>query len=156
VGQFEIWQGCNSTVSKNTVFSMIHIEFENPVEQIIFILGFKHDPRFRSTLDAARAGSNPGILNALDELKVYRAIYANFCAWRQMMERICGQFGPDLPLQLKEEFYEIIVNELGEKDYGGKWFPTAEVPPEHWVNLGTYSPVFRHQQRLCRRNDEVF
>jgi len=139
------------------MLSMIRREFENPVEQVMFILGFKHDPRFPTALAAMLAGSNPGILNALDQLTVYGAIHANFCAWRRTMERIHEQFGSDLPLSLRESVYEIIVNEMDEKHYGGKWFPTTEGQPEHWVNLGAYSPVFRRRGRWIRRGrTEVF
>jgi hypothetical protein len=137
-------------VNWNTILSMIRREFENPVEQVMFILGFKHDPRFRTALDAMRAGSNPGIVNALDQLAVYGAIDANFCSWRQMMKTIHEQVGSDLPLSLREEFYEVIVSEMDEKNYGGKWFPTAEGLPEHWISVGAYSPVFR------RGGTEVF
>ena len=136
---------------------MIRREFENPVEQVMFILGFKHDPRFSTALDAMEAGSNPGITNSLDQLRVYGAIEANFYAWRQTMERIHDQLGSDPPLSLREEVYGIIVNEFDEKHYGGKWFPTPDVPPEHWVNLGAYSPVFRRRGRwLWRGRTEVF
>ena len=133
-----------------TILSMIRREFEDPVEQVMFILGFKHDPRFDTALEAMTAGSNPVILNALDQLTVYGAIHANFCSWRQMMETIHEQLGPDLPLSMRESFYEIIVDEMDEKHYGGKWFPTSERPPEHWVNVGAYSLVFR------RGSTEVF
>ncbi len=122
---------------------MIRREFEDPVEQVMFILGFKHDPRFHTVLDAMKAGSNPGIINALDQLKVYGEIHANLCSWRQMVKKIHEQFGPVFPRSLREAVYELIVDEMGEKQYGGKWFPAAEVPPEHWVNVGAYSPVFR-------------
>jgi len=129
---------------------MTRKEFEDPVEQVMFILGFKQDPRFNTALDAMRANSNPGIVNVLDQLRVYGAIHANFCSWRQMMETLHEELGSDLPLSLRESFYEIIVSEMDEKHYGGKWFTTAEVPSEHWVNVGAYSPVFR------RGDTEVF
>lgn len=132
------------------MLSVIRREFENPVEQVMFILGFKHDPKFHAALDAMEAGSDPGILNALDQLRVYGAIEANFHAWRRTMEVIHEQFGSNLPPSLMEAVYENIVNEMDENHYGGKWFPTAEGSPEHWVNLGTYSPVFR------REGTEVF
>jgi hypothetical protein len=122
---------------------VIRREFENPVDQVMFILGFKHDPRFRTASDAMLAGSNPGIINALDQLTVYGAIDANFCAWRRTMETIREQFGSDLPLSVRESVYEIIVEEMGEKQYGGKWFSAGGESAEHWVNLGAYSPVFR-------------
>jgi hypothetical protein len=129
---------------------MIRREFEDPVEQVMFILGFKHDPRFDTALDAIENGSNPGVLNALDRSTVYGAIEANFHAWRRTMDRIHEQLGSDLTHSLREEAYGIIANELDEKHYRGKWFPTAEGSPEHWVNVGAYSPVFR------RGGTEVF
>lgn len=129
---------------------MTRREFENPVDQVMFILGFKHEPKFRTASEAMLAGSNPGIINALDQLTVYGAIDANFCSWRTTLGTIHEQFGSDFPLSLRESVYEIIVAEMGEKQYGGKWFPTVEGPPEHWVNVGAYSPVFR------RGRTEVF
>ncbi|MGB0065992.1 MAG: hypothetical protein WBP85_16230, partial [Terracidiphilus sp.] len=71
---------------------MVRREFENRVEQVMFILGYKHDPRFRTASDAMLAGSNPGITNALDQLTVYGAIHANFCAWQQTLKVIHEQF----------------------------------------------------------------
>ena len=138
---------------------MISREFENPVEQVMFILGFKHDPRFRTGSEAMLAGSNPGIINALEQLTVYGAIDANFSGWRLTLDNIHNQFGSDIPLSVRKSVYEIIVEEMDEKHYGGKWFHTAECPPEHWVNLGTYSPVFRRGGTRVfyrRRDAEVF
>lgn len=129
---------------------MIRKEFEDPVEQVMFILGFKHDPRFDTALRATMSGADPGILNAIDQLTVYGGIEANFHGWRQMIAKIHEQFGSDLPHSLREEIYEIIVTEMDEKHYGGKWFPIAEGSPDHWVNVGAYSPVFR------RGDTEVF
>lgn len=96
----------------NAMLPMTRRELDNPVEQVMSILGFKHDPRFRTALDARLAGSDPGILNALDQLTVYGAIEANFYAWRRTMERIHEQLGPDLPLSVREEVCRIIINEL--------------------------------------------
>jgi len=129
---------------------MTRREFEDPVEQVMFILGFKHDPRFETALRAMMNGANPGILNAIDQLTVYGEIAASFQGWRQMMAKIHEQFGSDLPHSLREEIYEIIVSDMDEKHYGGKWFPTAQGLPEHWVNVGAYSPMFR------RAGTEVF
>jgi hypothetical protein len=104
-----------------------------------------------------QAGSNPGILNAVDQVGVYGAILANFSGLRQMTDGVREQFGSDLPLSVRAEVYGIIVNELDEKNYGGKWFPAADGPPEHLVDLGAYSPVFqRRRGRLWRRCTEVF
>jgi hypothetical protein len=129
---------------------MTRREFEDPVEQVMFILGFKHDPRFITALEAMDAGSNPGITNALDQLTVYGAIDANFSGWRLTMKTIHEQFGSDVPLSIRDSVYEIIVEEMDEKHYGGKWFSTVGSRAEHWVDLGLYSPIFR------RGGSEVF
>jgi hypothetical protein len=134
-------------------------EFENPVEQVMFILGFKHDPRFATSLEAMAAGSNPGITNAIEQVRVYGAIDANFCGMRAMIERINEHFDSNAPLSVKESVYGIIVEEMGEKQYGGKWFSTSEMPSEHWVNLGAYSPIFRREGTRTlfrRRSTDVF
>lgn len=136
----------SSTKLESTTFSMIRREFENPVEQVMFILGFKYDPGFRTALEARLAGSNPGIVNIVDELRVYGAIHANFCAWRETMKILHEELGSNLPLSVREETYRTIVDTLDEKNYGGKWFSAAKGTPEHWVNLGAYSPVFRRRR----------
>ena len=141
---------------RNTILSMIRKEFENPVEQVMFILGFKHDPRFRTALDAMKAGSNPGILNAADQLRVYGAVEANFCGLGLTVKTIQEQFGSDIPLSVREGIYETILDEMDDKNYGGKWFPTAEVPSENWVSLGAHSPVFRRRRWLWLGRAEVF
>ena len=56
-------------------------QYDNPIEQVMFILGLKHDPQFESPLHSITHGSNPGITNALDQLTAYSAIEANFHAW---------------------------------------------------------------------------
>jgi hypothetical protein len=126
---------------------MIRTEFEDPVEQIMFILGFKHDPRFRTSLEAMIAGSNPGILNAVDQVRVHGAINANFCALGIAIKTIYEELGPDLPPWAREGLYKVIVEEMDD-NYAGKWFPTAGVPPKHWINLGPYAPVFRRRRWL--------
>ena len=134
------------------MLAVIRREFEDPVEQVMFILGFKHDPRFRTALDAMKAGSDPGILNAVDQLRVYGEINGNLCGLGNTIKTIHEQFGSDLPLWVREELYKTIVEEMDDK-YGGKWFPTDGVPPEHWINLGPHAPVFRRRRWL---RTEVF
>jgi len=126
---------------------MFRKEYENPIEQVMFILGFKHDPRFPHTLDAMKAGSNPGIINAVDELKIYGEIHANFCALALVMDSY-KQRDSNSSIISTDSLCYTIIKELNEKHYGGKWFPAAEKPPEHWINMGGYSLVFRHQRRL--------
>jgi hypothetical protein len=122
---------------------MNHQEYEDPVEQVMFILGLKHDPRFATVLHAVAAGASPGIINALDALSVYGAISANFHAWAKTMKKIQDEIGTDIPMPLKNEVFEIIVDELDEKHYGGKWFDEGQIRSEHWINLAMLSPVFR-------------
>ncbi len=67
-------------------------------------------------------------------------------------------FGPDLPLRLRKKVYGIIVNEMGEKQYGGKWFPTAEGDVRaDSQTFGAYSPdILEKEVRLRRGGSEVF
>jgi hypothetical protein len=129
---------------------MSRTAYEDPVEQVMFILGFKHDPKFDTTLHAIAHGSPPGILNAFDQLTVYGAVQANFHAWHKTIEKIHDELGPDIPPPLRDQVYEIIVGELDETHYGGRWFEMTQTPPEHWVNMGIYSAIFR------RGENEVF
>ncbi len=122
---------------------MSRTHYEDPVEQVMFILGFKHDPKFDHILDAVKQGSNPGVLNAIDQVRIYGAIHANFIGWCSTMEKLHREFGAKLPSSLRNEVYEIVISEMDEGHYGGKWFPASDGPLEHWVNLGVYSAVFR-------------
>ena len=129
---------------KEVCIQMARKEYEDPVEQVMFILGFKHDPRFSHALDAMKANSNPGIINAVDQVEIYGQIHANFCGLARI-NAFYEQHDPNSPLISKNNFCEVIVEELNEKNYGGKWFPATEKPPEHWINMGAYSPVFRRR-----------
>lgn len=119
-----------------------HKAYDNPVEQIMFILGLKHDPRFDTILHATAAGSNPGIIDASEYLTVYGAIEANLFAWAKTARAIQDDVGAQLPPKRKEEVYQIIVDELDETHYGGRWFEYARIPSDDWVNMGNYSPLF--------------
>jgi len=145
--------------NRDTIRPVSRREFENPVEQVMFILGLKHDPRFRTSLEAMKVGANPGIINALEELTVYGAIDANFHGMRATMKVIHADFGSNPPLSVRQSVYEVLVKEMGEKQYGGKWFSTAEKRSEHWISLGAYSPVFRcggNWVFFRRKGTEVF
>jgi hypothetical protein len=128
---------------------MSHREYENPVEQVMFILGLKRDPKFETSLHAIAHGSRPGTTNAIDQLTVYGAIQANLKAWAGTVEKIHDELGAEIPSTLKDEICQIIVEELDETHYGGKWHPGTKAPPEHWVNMGPYSSVFK-------KGDKVF
>jgi hypothetical protein len=43
---------------------MSRTSYEDPVEQVMFILGLKHDPKFDTALHAIAHSSTPGILDA--------------------------------------------------------------------------------------------
>ena len=116
--------------------------YDDPAEQIMFILSFKHDPKYDTILDAIEHGSNPGIVDALDQLPVYSAIYANLSIWAKMVETIGDESGAGVPAKLKDEVYRMIVEELDAKHYGGKWFHNTRIPSDGWINMGSYSPLF--------------
>ena len=125
---------------------MSRTHYENPVEQVMFILGFKHDPKYDTILDAIEDGSNPGTLDASDQVRVYGVIHANFCAWRETIEKVHHEFGANLPPAMRDEVYKIIASELDEGHYGGKWFSAKDRPHEYWADLGTYSVVFQRRK----------
>lgn len=81
---------------------MSRTHYEDPVEQVMFILGFKHDPKFEHILDAIKQGSNPGVLNAVDQMRIYGAIQANFIGWCSTIEKLHHEFGAKLPLPFEE------------------------------------------------------
>jgi len=124
-------------------------EYEDPAEQVMFILGMKYDPKFETVLHAIAQSSNPGIVDALDYLEVHGAIHANLMAWAETVEKIHEDLGTEIPTNLKDEICRIIVDELDETHYGGKWYSDTQIPCDDWVNMRAYSPVFN-------RGDEAF
>jgi hypothetical protein len=131
-------------------------EFENPVEQVMFILGFKHDPKFASSLDAIQAGSNPGVLNALEQVAVYGRLkpISTECARRWREYRSIS-----VPILRRQRGSPFMRSSSKSWAYGGKWFSSVEEPPEHWINLEAYSPVFRRGRTRTffrRKGIEVF
>jgi hypothetical protein len=63
-------------------------EYENPVEQVMYILGFKQAPQFETVMHAIAYGANPGILDAVDQMATYGAIDANFHALAKAVETV--------------------------------------------------------------------
>jgi hypothetical protein len=125
-------------------------QYDNPIEQVMFILGLKYDPQFESPLHAIAHGSNPGITNALDQLTAYGAIEANFHAWAKTVKMVLDNSkGQNISSTLKDELCGIIVDELDEKHSGGRWFDVARIPSANWTNMASYSLVFV-------RGNEVF
>jgi hypothetical protein len=121
---------------------MSRAAYDDPVEQVMFILGLKHDPCFPTAFHAIAGGSNPGITNALDQLTAYGAIEANLHAWAKTVKKVREDIGQTIPSGIKDEIYAIIVTELNEKHLGGKWFQEAQIPSKNWVNMAHYSSVF--------------
>jgi hypothetical protein len=117
-------------------------QYDNPIEQVMFILGLKHDPHFESPLHAIAHGSNPGISNSLDQLTAYGRIEANFHAWEKTVRMVQDSEGPNPSSRLNDEVCRIIADELDEKHLGGKWFEVAQIPSANWTNMARYSEVF--------------
>jgi len=114
-------------------------QYKNPVEQVMFILGFKHDPKFKTSLEAAAFGENPGVRDAADEAMISSAIYANFIALSNMIKNL--QEANLIP-QMRKEIYKIILEEFDEKHYGGRWFNAGKMIPKNWINMEEYSDIF--------------
>jgi hypothetical protein len=108
----------------------------------MFILGFKHDPSFPTPLHAVAAGAAPGLLDVADEIRVYGAIHANFEGFSKVLEALRAQFGDQIPAQAKDEIFKLIMEELTEDHYGGRWFQRGSLP-RHWVSMGEFSHVFK-------------
>ncbi|MBU6501137.1 MAG: hypothetical protein KGJ89_04605 [Patescibacteria group bacterium] len=120
-------------------------QYENPVEQVMFILGFKHDPKFKTSLEAMAFGENPGARNAAEEAMISSAISANFIALSHMIKNLQEA---DLTRQMKEGVYKIILEGLNEKHYGGKWFDARKIIPENWINMEKYSNIFARDNNV--------
>jgi|HubBroStandDraft_1064217.scaffolds.fasta_scaffold45550_3 hypothetical protein len=120
-------------------------EYANPV----FVLGFKHDPKYDTALHAIAQGSNPGIVNAIDQLTVYGAIHANPVAWTGTIEKIHDELGTEIPFYPKGRDLPSCCRRIGRGTL------RRQVVPEHsnsvrvLVDTGACSPVFK-------RSDEVF
>jgi len=121
---------------------MSRSEYENPVEQVMYILGFKQAPQFETVMHAIAYGANPGILDAVDEMATYGAIDANFHALAKAVETVKEVFGFQVPLRVKNEVYRITIDEFDENHFGGKWFECNELPSEGWTITVRYSPLF--------------
>jgi hypothetical protein len=78
-------------------------------------------------------------MNALDEFTIYSAIDANFTALSKMIKKIQDVI---LTPEIKTDAYQIILEELDEKHYGGRWFDTEKILPKHWVAMSKYSNIF--------------
>jgi hypothetical protein len=76
-------------------------QYDNPVEQIMFILGFKHDPKYATTLHAIADGANPGIIDAFEQLSIYGAIEANLRACAKTVQKLRDEIRAELPPALK-------------------------------------------------------
>jgi hypothetical protein len=122
--------------------------YEDPVEQIMFVLGFKHDPKFNTSLDAIVHGANPGIMDAAEILKIEGAIVGNLRACATTVQKLRDQCGVATISELKEDIYQLIVRELDEAHYGGRWFEDTQLPSGDWVNMGKYSPLFVRGSRV--------
>jgi hypothetical protein len=70
-------------------------------------------------------------------------------AWTGTVKKIHDELGAEIPSNLKDEICQVIVDELDESHYGGKWYSNTQVPSGYWVNMGAYSPAFK-------RTDKVF
>ena len=122
--------------------------YENPIEQVMFILGLKHDPQFESPLHAIAHGSNPGITNTLDQLTAYGAIEANFHAWTKTVKWVRDSEGKTLSSEHRDELCRAIADELDEKHYGGRWFGVDTIPSAHWISMERHSPVFVRENQV--------
>jgi hypothetical protein len=107
----------------------------------MFILGFKHDPSFPTRLHAVAAGALSGLTDVADEVRVYGAIHANFAAFSKVLEAVTAQFGDQIPIGAKHEIFKLILEELTEAHYGGRWFLRGSLP-QNWVSMGEFSHVF--------------
>jgi len=122
--------------------------YQNPVEQVMFILGFKHDPRFKTILDAVENDAPSGILNALEYARVYGAIEANFVALTKVVRKVQTDFGMNVPSQIKGEIHKLVLEELAESRYGGQWFENRDVPSSNWVHVDRFSPIFAEGNKV--------
>ena len=127
---------------------MSQIQYENLVEQVMYILDYKHSPQYENILDAVAAGANPGVLNIFDSLRVHSAIHANFMSLKKVLDDIENSRGFDkLTVGFKEEIFKLILDEINEEKYGGKWFGTDRILDENWVDMSQYSDLFSQENK---------
>jgi hypothetical protein len=122
--------------------------YQNPVEQVMFILGFKHDPRFRTVFDAMKNDAPPGIINAAEYFRVYGAIHANFMALKKVLQELQKIYGMNVPSQIKSATHKLVLEELAESHYGGKWFDKRDMPSSNWVLMDQFSSIFAEGNKV--------
>jgi hypothetical protein len=121
--------------------------YQNPVEQVMFILGFKHEPRFETVLDAIENDAPPGILDASEYISVHGAIDANFVALAKVVRKVQTDCGMNVPFQIKGEIHKLVLEESSTSHYGGQWFDNRKVPSSNWVHMDQqFSPHFRRRE----------
>jgi hypothetical protein len=121
--------------------------YNNPVEQIMFILGYKCDPKFDTFVHAIMHGANPGITSIIESTNIEAAIVGNLRWWATCVQRL-QECGPPALSEIKDDIYQKIIEELDEAHYGGRWFEDTALPSDVWVNMGKYSPLFMRGSRV--------
>jgi hypothetical protein len=122
--------------------------YDDPVAQVMFILGFKRDPKFETVLDAIVHGGNPGVLDIVESTSIEAAVFGNLRACALTVQKLHDECGASVPSSLKDDIYHMIVEHLDETHYGGMWFEDTQLPSDDWVNMGEYSPLFVRGSRV--------
>src|SRR6516164_4998936 len=93
----------------------------DPIAQVMVILGYRYDPKYSSCLHAMAAGANPGIMSAVEDLKLYNAIFENFRAWALTIKEL----GSNLSREQLNDIYRAIIASIDKKT-GSRWLPVGQ------------------------------
>jgi hypothetical protein len=120
----------------------------SPTDQVMEILGFTRDPNAATVLDAVAMGLSPGVLSASERVAIYGAIHANFAAIAKVVAKVRTEFSAAVPMKVKAEIHRLVLEELNEQHFGGRWFLRASPPDYGWVALDQFSPAFGTPERV--------
>lgn len=128
-----------------TRFGVSALEYCDPVDQVMFILGLKHHPGFRNVMEAVAQNAPPGLLDAAQVLEVHGAIHGAFVGLATVINTIQAEFADNCAPEIKRELHKLILEELDEPQFGGRWCRRDELHRSHWVPMDRFSPVFARE-----------
>jgi len=131
-----------------TRFGVSAQEFCDPIDQVMFILGFKHDPRFRNAVEAAAQNAPTGLMDAAQVVEVHGALHGTFVGLATVMKTIQSEFGENCAPEIKRELHHLILEELDEPRFGGRWYRREDAPRFHWIPMDQFSPVFANRAHV--------
>jgi hypothetical protein len=59
-----------------------------------------------------------------------------------MRKKLETDFGESIPPDIRPVIHGIVLDELTEENYGGRWYRRGSVPRLNWITMEQFSPVF--------------